>query len=162
MRYLWLGLLAGLCLGLVACRETPSPAAMATTPCQVTHVVDGDTLHLDCGGVTHKVRLLGYDTPEVYHPKCPAEKLAGDQATVRLQVLTAMAAIWPMWQSRGGMWRDTCWPRGSRGPTPGINIPIGVGFPGLEDRRLNGGPWADWPSYPFHSGRNIPQVVRRV
>ncbi len=55
--------------------------------------MDGDTLHLTCGGIMHNVRLLGYDTPEVYHPLCHAEKLAGERATERLRGLVAQGPL---------------------------------------------------------------------
>jgi len=68
-------------------------AAGATPLCQVTRVVDGDTLHLRCGGVTHKVRLLGFDTPEVFHPHCADERTAGQQATTVLRELVAQGSV---------------------------------------------------------------------
>lgn len=68
-------------------------APAAPLSCQVARVVDGDTLHLSCDGVDHRVRLLGFDTPEVFHPLCPAEKRAGDQATRVLQDLVAEGPV---------------------------------------------------------------------
>lgn len=47
---------------------------------QQTCVVDGDTIRY--GG--EKIRLLGIDAPEVFNPKCAAEKALGEQATQRL------------------------------------------------------------------------------
>jgi micrococcal nuclease len=61
--------------------------------CQVSHVVDGDTLHLTCDGVRHKVRLLGFDTPEVFHPLCAAEARAGEAATRQLEALAASGPV---------------------------------------------------------------------
>jgi micrococcal nuclease len=46
-------------------------------------VVDGDTFH--AGGQTW--RIADIDAPEVFSPKCPAEKVLGDQATARLLAL---------------------------------------------------------------------------
>jgi len=51
----------------------------------VTRVVDGDTydLTIDLGfhvSVRERIRLRGIDTPEIYHPSCPAEKQHGQQA----------------------------------------------------------------------------------
>ncbi len=51
----------------------------------VTHVVDGDTydLWVDVGFDTARkvrVRLKDFDTPEVYHASCPAEREHGKQA----------------------------------------------------------------------------------
>jgi micrococcal nuclease len=85
MRTLAIRLLASLGLLLTACKGTPAPPLAET--CRVTHIVDGDTIHLTCNGTLHKVRLLGYDTPEIYHPHCAAEKQAGDAATDLLRRL---------------------------------------------------------------------------
>ena len=51
----------------------------------VSRVVDGDTydLWVDlglCVATRIRVRLLGIDTPEIYHASCPAEKEHGQQA----------------------------------------------------------------------------------
>ncbi len=46
-------------------------------------VVDGDTFH--AGGQTW--RIADIDAPEVFSPKCPAEKALGDRATARLLAL---------------------------------------------------------------------------
>ena len=73
-----------LALGFVALIACGCFAAPLPEGCQVTRIVDGDTLHLMCDGVEHKVRLLGYDSPEVFHPNCAAEKAAGERATVLL------------------------------------------------------------------------------
>lgn len=70
---------------------------LADTPraadCVVTRVVDGDTLHLTCAGQRHKVRLMGFDTPEVSRPACAYEAAAGAQATAVLQGLVAMGPV---------------------------------------------------------------------
>lgn len=72
MRKIGFWLLAS--LGFVLMGPGPAAAAPLASSCQVSKIVDGDTLHLTCGGVRHKVRLMGYDTPEIFHPKCAAEK----------------------------------------------------------------------------------------
>lgn len=46
-------------------------------------VVDGDTFH--AAGQTW--RIADIDAPEVFSPKCPAEKALGDRATARLLAL---------------------------------------------------------------------------
>lgn len=33
-------------------------------PCEVAHIVDGDTIDVACGGIPSRVRLLNVDTPE--------------------------------------------------------------------------------------------------
>jgi len=85
MRWIWVA-------GLVICgplwAETPRAA-----DCAVTRVVDGDTVHLTCAGVRHKVRLLGFDTPEISRPGCAAEATAGAQATRVLQALIATGPV---------------------------------------------------------------------
>lgn len=68
-------------------------AADAAPACQVTKVTDGDTLHLTCEGQRHKVRLLGYDTPEIYHPRCASEKEMGLQATRVMEALVASGPV---------------------------------------------------------------------
>jgi len=84
-------------LVLAGCSDAPKPAktGLASTAgaCRVTYVVDGDTLHMDCGAGERKVRLLGYDTPEVYHPKCAAEAAAGRKATDLLVGLVASGPV---------------------------------------------------------------------
>ena len=45
----------------------------------VTAHIDGDTIAVDIGGVTERVRLLGIDTPELFSnggPKCGATQAA--------------------------------------------------------------------------------------
>lgn len=60
-------------------RATPNAAV-------VTRVVDGDTLDVDLGGRTERVRLLGIDTPESVKPGTPVQCFA-KEATRRLQAL---------------------------------------------------------------------------
>jgi micrococcal nuclease len=61
--------------------------------CKVARVLDGDTLTLLCGAQMLRVRLLGYDTPEVTRPRCAAERAAGQLATVRLRRLVAAGEV---------------------------------------------------------------------
>ncbi len=70
-----------------------APAARQSESCTVSRVVDGDTLRLTCNGTVHKVRLLGYDTPEIYHPLCPAEKQAGEAATDLMRQLVGSGPV---------------------------------------------------------------------
>ena len=76
-------------------------AALAETPgaadCAVTRVVDGDTLHLTCLGQRHKLRLLGFDTPEVSRPSCAAEAAAGARATAVLRALVSTGPVTALW-----------------------------------------------------------------
>lgn len=42
--------------------------------CRVVHVVDGDTVDLLCpGGELTRVRVTGFDAPELYSPQCASE-----------------------------------------------------------------------------------------
>lgn len=61
-------------------------AGAAPTGCRVTYVADGDTVHLACPATGEvKARLLGFDTPEIYSPRCARELAAGNQATAVLR-----------------------------------------------------------------------------
>ena len=68
-------------------------AADAAPSCHVTKVTDGDTLHMVCDGAKHKVRLLGFDTPEIYSPKCEAEMAMGQEATRLMEALVAAGPV---------------------------------------------------------------------
>ena len=68
-------------------------AADAAPSCHVTKVTDGDTLHMVCDGAKHKVRLLGFDTPEIYSPKCEAEMAMGQEATRLMEALVASGPV---------------------------------------------------------------------
>jgi micrococcal nuclease len=63
--------------------------------CRIMQVVDGDTLRLWCGSGIERVRLTGFDAPELYSPKCFAETLAAQKAKWALR--------WMIWQ--GSDWR---------------------------------------------------------
>lgn len=68
------------------------PIASPDGPCRIVRVVDGDTVTLICpdeGMVS--ARLLGFDTPEKYAPKCFAEFLAAEQASWHLRALIQKA-----------------------------------------------------------------------
>ncbi|MEZ4218987.1 MAG: thermonuclease family protein [Myxococcota bacterium] len=60
----------------------PSPPARAGEfdACTATHVVDGDTLYVDCAGREHNVRLLRVDTPERNEPGYEAARDALSRA----------------------------------------------------------------------------------
>ena len=58
-----------LLLLLVACSR--APAAAPTDQGTVVAVIDGDTVDIDLGGRTERVRLLGIDTPETVDPDRP-------------------------------------------------------------------------------------------
>ncbi len=52
-------------------------------------VIDGDTV--DISGQTANVRLVGFNTPEVWSPQCSAELEPGRRATARLNALVRNA-----------------------------------------------------------------------
>jgi len=60
--------LAGLLAGCASPLATEAPG---TGP--VVRVVDGDTIHVQVGGVREKVRYIGVDTPETVKPGTPVE-----------------------------------------------------------------------------------------
>ena len=55
----------------------------AMTPdCRVVRVLDGDTLDLACPGRRAvRARIIGYDAPELFSPRCMAERDAAVRAT---------------------------------------------------------------------------------
>jgi endonuclease YncB( thermonuclease family) len=68
------------------------PVASAEGDCRIVRVVDGDTVTLICpdeGMVS--ARLLGFDTPEKYAPKCLAEFVAAEKAGWHLRMLIQKA-----------------------------------------------------------------------
>lgn len=70
-------LVAGLVAAGAATTATAVACTSAATPTDglatVTHVVDGDTIDVEIGGRTERVRLIGIDTPETKKPNTPVE-----------------------------------------------------------------------------------------
>ncbi|WP_025659124.1 thermonuclease family protein [Rhizobium sp. IBUN] len=54
-------------------------------------VTDGDTIHVE--GENNGTRLVGYNAPEVFSPRCTFEKELGDRATDRLKELVAAGPV---------------------------------------------------------------------
>lgn len=65
-------------------RATVSPPSSAVSP-RIIRVVDGDTIRLTSNG--QRIRLVGFNTPETWKPRCAQGKALGDQATARLAQL---------------------------------------------------------------------------
>lgn len=96
----WLKTVMGLAvLGLVVVPSVADlvnavmkPAESDEGPCRILSVVDGDTVTLMCGesGIG-RARILGYDTPEKYAPKCLGEFLAAERAGWALRTLIQKA-----------------------------------------------------------------------
>jgi len=60
--------------------------------CAIVSVIDGDTLRIRCGFARYeRARLMGFDTPEIYSPKCISEHRLGTRATwfLRSKLFTA-------------------------------------------------------------------------
>ena len=66
--------------------------ASAQGDCRIIRVVDGDTLSMICpdDGMM-SARLLGFDTPEKYAPKCFSEFAAAEQASWALRTMIQQA-----------------------------------------------------------------------
>ncbi|MDG4647670.1 thermonuclease family protein [Roseibacterium sp. SDUM158017] len=65
----------------------------AIPECDVTYVIDGDTVEMICVGLGEiRARLAGYDAPEVFSPACPREARLGREATERLSALLDAAS----------------------------------------------------------------------
>lgn len=79
-------------LALFLALPTAATASTNTPPCVVVRVGDGDTVDLDClGEGRFRARLMGYDTPETHNPRCSAEAVHGQAATLRLRNMVANA-----------------------------------------------------------------------
>ena len=54
--------------------------------CRILKVIDGDTVTLWCGvGGIERARLVGFDTPELFSPKCFSERYQAIRATFVLR-----------------------------------------------------------------------------
>jgi len=60
--------------------------------CEVTRIVDGDTVDVDCGGGVDRVRLMGFDTPESFRAGCASEAARALAAERYLTAKIARAA----------------------------------------------------------------------
>ena len=57
-----------------------------TGACRVLLVVDGDTVKLICpGSGVETARIMGYDSPEKFSPRCTSELVAAERATWALR-----------------------------------------------------------------------------
>jgi endonuclease YncB( thermonuclease family) len=82
----WAGLIAALALGYgfgaPAVDDWRSARRPMTPDCRVARVLDGDTLDLVCAGRgSFRARIVGYDAPELFSPRCMAERDAAVRAT---------------------------------------------------------------------------------
>jgi micrococcal nuclease len=68
------------------------PVQAADGACRIIRVVDGDTVTLICGEEgMQSARLLGFDTPEKFSPKCTAEFFAAERAGWALRTMIQKA-----------------------------------------------------------------------
>ena len=71
----------------VGCSGSPTTVATSgASDASVVAIIDGDTLDLDIGGVTERVRLIGIDTPESVSTTTP-KQCFGAEATEALRGL---------------------------------------------------------------------------
>lgn len=69
--------------------DTPAADCVAL---RIDYVYDGDTVVLQLDGAKERVRLLGFDTPEIgERARCPAEQAAAKRARDRLRALVRAA-----------------------------------------------------------------------
>lgn len=79
------------CMSVPAPQETLSPTTGAEV-CTISRIVDGDTVGLSCPGAPYeRGRLMGFDTPEIFSPKCVSERQEGlaAKAFLRRQIAAA-------------------------------------------------------------------------
>jgi endonuclease YncB( thermonuclease family) len=68
------------------------PVASTTGDCRVLTVLDGDTVKLVCPDMgVQSARLIGFDAPEKYSPRCAAELMAAERATWALRAMILKA-----------------------------------------------------------------------
>lgn len=67
-------------------------------------VVDGDTIHAPFGV---KYRLMGFDTPEIFHAQCDAELELGRAAKERLEEILASGEVRVIESGRTDKYRRT-------------------------------------------------------
>ncbi|NDV01652.1 thermonuclease family protein [Pseudoroseicyclus tamaricis] len=67
--------------------------------CRITRIVDGDTIALTCAGREERARLVGFDTPELFSPKCESERARAEEAKVALARLLGQGQV--SWRTEG-------------------------------------------------------------
>lgn len=82
----WLS--TGPTLSLPSFFSAPPTGSSIISPMRIV-VVDGDTVRV--GG--RLTRLVGFNTPETYEPRCDAERQLGNRATRRLHELLASGPV---------------------------------------------------------------------
>lgn len=78
---IWLALVATMVLASVwRIDQAPKPDGSTGEAVRGFSITDGDTIRIG----KERIRLMGFDTPEVFKPGCTEEKALGDKATIRL------------------------------------------------------------------------------
>ncbi len=86
------------------------PATAADYRWPVARVIDGDTVAVDASAdlppelSSLKVRLRSVDTPETLRPKCEAERIVGEAATVFADRAINMASLIVVRDPEWGKW----------------------------------------------------------
>jgi len=77
-------------LGTVVSKPSaPGTASLIGLTSRDVRVVDGDTIRVP--GDSRRIRLVGFNTPEVFSPRCERERQLGMRATVRLKEMLNQA-----------------------------------------------------------------------
>jgi micrococcal nuclease len=74
-------------------RSSTPDSSLAPGAARVTRVVDGDTIVVDLGGHTEKVRLLGIDTPETKSPTKPVQCFGKEASAHTADLLPASTEV---------------------------------------------------------------------
>ena len=70
-----------------SCTTRITPDAGGRVFATVSHVIDGDTVHVSIGGTTEEIRLIGVDTPETVHPTKPVQCFGPEASAHTKQLL---------------------------------------------------------------------------
>jgi len=86
-------------VGMVVVRAASAEAPHRTLAAQVLRVTDGDTFQSEVEVwpdtfVRTAIRIRGMDAPEVFHPRCPAEKVKALAATAALAALIGAKRVY--------------------------------------------------------------------
>lgn len=87
-----LGVVAAVGVDALPFQAKTTPTTGASSPIEVVHVIDGDTIVAERDGQEERVRILGIDAPEVARDNTPGERCA-DEATALTEELTADAEV---------------------------------------------------------------------
>ncbi len=93
-RWAWLVVVIGVAACANGIGELPGKPAPRVNLCEVTRVVDGDTVDFSCnGGPVDRARLIGFDTPESFRAQCRSEYRRAIAAKQYLSAAIAQAEV---------------------------------------------------------------------